>query len=337
MGTVGLALDGKQRPVGQQRKRECVQLRQLAADHQRGAHHAPEGHHGALLGLGELRAVIGIGALTQRAHGQHIRVGPVTGAGMDAPLLRPLEHALQQLPVIPEVVGDAPHVGVTLQMLGLLQRRGARGQGQHDVPPALAAGLGDQLNLPLAVGIFPGDVVALDEVHAPGRVQPEDAVIVRPGAGGIAAQTVHVGVPGADGVGVGDLVTGAVAALDGQMAMGRHAGHAAHDMDAELEPEAVHIVRQGLEAGAVRCAGEAVHRRHQPPVGVHLQRREGDIGMAGGGGLIPLDVHHDVLPAKGGQTAGHLVGVAADDVLGDGGAVAVPAVPAHGGILGDHG
>ena len=118
--------------------------------------------------------------------------------------------------------------------------------------------------------------------------------------------------------------------------MGGHAGHTAHDVDAELQPQGVHIVCQGLEACAVCSGREAVHGGEEAAILVHRQGREGLIGVVDGGGLVPLDVHHDVLPAIGPEMLGHVFRILADDILGDGSAVAVPAVPAHGRMLCDH-
>ena len=98
----------------------------------------------------------------------------------------------------------------------------------------------------------------------------------------------------------------------------------------------MHVVGQGLEARAVRGAGEAVHGGHEPAVFVHALLGEGLVGVGRGGGLVPLDVHHHVFPAVVLQVLSHVFGVLPDLGLVDGGAVAVPAVPAHGRILGNH-
>ena len=283
-----------------------------------------------------MRAVLRIAALAQGAEGQHVRVRPVTGSRVDAPFFRPLEHRLQQAPFVPEVVRDAPHVGIRLQVLRFGKRGGAGAEAEHDVPAAGAAGFGDQLDFPAAVGIFPGDVVALDEVHAPFRVEAENAVVIGGRFGQVAPETVHIGIPGADGVGVGRVLAEVRAVRDGQVPVRRHAGHSAHDVDAELQPQAVDIVRQRFEARAVRGAGEAVDRGGQPAVFIHGQLGKRLVAVVDGGGLVPLDVHHDVFPAEGFQLLRHVLRVAADDALRDGCTVAVPAVPAHGRCLRDH-
>ncbi|MNN65655.1 hypothetical protein D3C81_1811750 [compost metagenome] len=40
--------------------------------------------------------------------------------------------------------------------------------------------------------------------------------------------------------------------------------NAAHNMNAELQPQAVYVISKRLEALAVRCRREAVLGRHQP-------------------------------------------------------------------------
>ena len=120
------------------------------------------------------------------------------------------------------------------------------------------------------------------------------------------------------------------------MPVGRHPGQAAHDVDAEFEPQGMHIIRQGLEALAVRRAGEAVLCWQQAAETVHHHVGEGLVSVGLGGGLIPLNVHHYVFPAVVFQVLRHVVGVSAYRVLGHRRAVAVPAVPAHGWVLRDH-
>ena len=112
--------------------------------------------------------------------------------------------------------------------------------------------------------------------------------------------------------------------------MGRDAGDAPHDVDTEPQP-----LRQRPEAPASGGGGEALRVRRQPGVFVQAQLPEGQVlvhvpagvGPAG----VPLDVHHHVLPAEGEEALGEDLSVGADLGLGDGGVIAVVAVPAHGG------
>lgn len=191
---------------------------------------------------------LGVAVKTGNGDGQHIRIRPMPRRGMDAPFLRPLKHPFEQPPLVPEVVRDAPHVRVFFQMLRLFQRRRAGRQRQHNVPPAGAASSGNDLDFPLAVRIFARDVVALDEIHAPFGVHAKDAVIVRARFGHIAPQAVHIGIPRADAVWIRDLVAALPAPQNRQVPMRRHPRHPAHDVDAEFQPQRMHIIRQRFEA-----------------------------------------------------------------------------------------
>ena len=323
-------------PVRQQFQREVVIFRQLPAHHQRRTHHAPQRHHRPLLRLREVRPAVRVVALPQRADGQHVRIRPMPRRGVYTPLLRPLKHPLEQPPFVPEVVRDAPHVRVFLQMLRLLQRRGAGRQRQHNVPSAGAAGVGNDLDFPLAVRIFARNVVALDEIHAPLGVHAEDAVIIRAGFGHVAPQAVHIGIPRADAVRVCDLVAALPAIQDRQMPMRRHPRHSAHDVDAEFQPQRMDIIRQRLEALSARRRRESPRRGLQAPVFIHRQFSKRLISVARRGRLIPLNVHNDVLPAELLQVLRHVRRVLPHGCLVHRRAVAVPAVPSHRGRLCNH-
>ena len=145
-------------------------------------------------------------------------------------------------------------------------------------------------------------------------------------------QAVHIGVPAADGIGVGDLVAGGVGPLHGQVAMHRLAGHPPHDMDAELQAQLMDLGGDGGKALAVPGGGKTLRGREQPAKLVHVQPGEGHVLRADlpGGGVAPLDVADDVFPAEFLQVLRHIAGVGQKLVLGDGVAEAVPAVPAHG-------
>ena len=221
-------------------------------------------------------------------------------------------------------------------MLRLFQRRRPGGEAQHHVPAAAAAGFGDDLDFPPAMRIFPGDVVHLHVIHAPGGVQRKNAVIIRPDLRQLAAQAVHIRVPGAHRIGIRRLGAGSPAAVNGQAPVSRHPRQAPHDMNAKLQPKAVHILRQGPEARAVRRAGEAVYRRQQPAIIVHGQFREGLIFVGIRRGLIPLNVHHNIFPAEFFQMFRHVIRVLANGFLVHRRAVAIPAVPPHGRRFRDH-
>ena len=260
---------------------------------------------------------------------------------MDAPFFRAFEHGKKLLPVVPEIIRDPPHIRELLQMLGAFHRGGAGREAEHHVAAGIPGGAGNRLNFLLTVGIFPGDIVTLDEIHTPVRVHAEQGIIIDlSGHGAVlpgrAVNAVHIRVPGAHGIGQGDLVTGQVAAEDRQVLMGGHAGKTAHDMDAELETEAVHILGQRAESGPVSGGRKTVFSRLETSVCVHAQRGKGDILVRGCAGLIPLNVHDNVFPAVLFEVFGHEPGIAAHCFFRHCGAIAVPAVPAHGWKGSDH-
>lgn len=125
-------------------------------------------------------------------------------------------------------------------------------QKQGTLPKNGAASSGNDLDFPLAVRIFARDVVALDEIHAPFGVHAKDAVIVRARFGHIAPQAVHIRIPRADAVWIRDLVAALPAPQNRQVPMRRHPRHPAHDVDAEFQPQRMHIIRQRLEALSAR-------------------------------------------------------------------------------------
>src|ERR1035441_2243562 len=76
---------------------------------------------------------------------------------------------VEQPPLNPEIVGDAPHVGVLAQELDILRARGSGGKAQYDGPPRLQDCLVNRQDLVTMDG--PQDVVGLDEIHAPSGVE----------------------------------------------------------------------------------------------------------------------------------------------------------------------
>ena len=188
------------------------------------------------------------------------------------------------------------------------------------------------------------DVVALDEIHAPGGVQRNDGIIVRlPGPA--VPEAVHIRVPAANGGRVRRPIRRDLAAQDRPVVVGGDAGNAPHDVDAEFQAQTVDVVRQRLEPRAARAAGEPLRVRQQPGVPVHLHLAEGNIlvRLPHGPGLmgVPLDIHHHVFPAEGLQFFRQDGGVGPHLFLGNGGVVVVVAVPPHGrdggeGILSSH-
>ena len=181
-----------------------------------------------------------------------------------------------------------------------------------------------------ALVVRPRDVVHLHVVHAPRREQLEDGVVVLLRARPRHVDAEHVRVPRTDALLVGDLIGAIRGALDGERRAHRLPWNAAHQVEAELQPQRVHVVGERLEAVATSGRREPVHRWCQPSELVHRQRRVSAVAVAACFRLVPLDVDDEVLPAVRLELRRHEGGLFAGLRFGDRRAEAVPAVPAHG-------
>ena len=215
-------------------------------------------------------------------------------------------------------------------MLSTSERRGTGRGAEDDGTTGLVDGLADRFDLrQLHVGVGLAEVVHFDEVHAPARVEGQEGIVVglAAGLGGVHAE--HVGVPRAGAGGDRDVGGAGVGAEDGRVLLHRLARDAAHEVNAEFEALGVNIVGKRLEAGAVGGGGESFDRGKEASMGVH-----GELGAlagfeASGGGIIPLDVHGEDLPAVREEFVGHHIGLRLGLGFGNLGAKGVKAVPAH--------
>ena len=325
--------------VGQQAFGKFVQLGQLGPQHERRAEQAPQAHQRALFVAGQGGGALCAETASDAPQRQHVAVRESPGRDMVLPELAAVEHRAHILPFVPQVVGDAPHVGVLRIVPRLLDQRRARRKRQHDVPPAVQDRVVQVLDLGAAavgrvrVHVGVGDVVALDEIDAPRRIHGDQVVVIRLRPGVPGAHAVHVGVPAADAGRVGQVGGRVGRAVHGQAAVRRRARDAAHDVDAELEAKAVHIVGQRAEAPAPGRGREARRVRLKAAVLVHGVVAEGDVlelRTAGPGVLgVPLDVNDDILPAIGLELPRQHLGIGAHVGFGHGRVVIVVAVPPH--------
>ncbi len=95
----------------------------------------------------------------------------------------------------------------------------------------------------------------------------------------------------------------------GRFSANRLARNAAHDVDAELESLAMHVIGERLNPTPFFADGKPILRRQQAAPGIHRELRALAIIETPRLRLIPLDVHDDVLPSVTRELRGHCVGV----------------------------
>ena len=219
-------------------KPQCllIQLCHLRADHQRGTEDAPQSHHGFFFIISKRRTVVLGIILPDRADRQHIRIRPVTGATVSRPLFTTLKHIIEQFPVIPEIIGNTPHIGRLLVKLCLFQQRRPRRKAQDHLSAAIVQSFTQQDQFTFFMRQFSGDVIALDKVYAPLRIQFEDTVVVLPRAFLLRIHAVHIGIPVADAVCLCHFSCRMFRTKDRCIPMYRLSGDTAHDMDTEFQP-----------------------------------------------------------------------------------------------------
>ena len=197
----GMPVQPQHVPVGEQTKGGFVQTGQLRPKDQRRTEDRPQGQHGLLF----VGREAGVPWLTEphadTAQRQHVAVRPAAGADMTLPDLAAGKHVFQQGPVIPEIVGDAPHVGVLAQVPCLFHRRGAGRKAQHDRASAAVDGPADHFDLMrrrISAGFGHagvGDVVHFHQIHAPGGVQFKKTVVICLRARTILPRAEHITIP----------------------------------------------------------------------------------------------------------------------------------------------
>ena len=103
----------------------------------------------------------------------------------------------------------------------------------------------------------------------------------------------------------------------------------AHYVDTEFQSEGMNVIGERLKALSSRRRREAVFCGDKSAVFVHAKRRKGVVFVAVRRGFRPLNVNNDILPAVLLQIFRHEIGVCTNNVLRNGRAVAIPAIPAH--------
>ena len=101
-------------------------------------------------------------------------------------------------------------------------------------------------------------------------------------------------------------------------------------MYAEFKSKRVNIFCQRCKALSPCGRWEAVLGRYHPGIFVNAELCKGSVFVGLYIRFVPLDIHGNVFPAVFFQVLCHKIGVLSYYILGNGSAVAVPAVPAHG-------
>ncbi|MNE58199.1 hypothetical protein D3C80_1532150 [compost metagenome] len=109
-----------------------------------------------------------------------------------------------------------------------------------------------------------GDVIHFDQIDAPLGIQLKEGIIIFLRTFFGCVYSVHIRVPGADGVGMGNLACCRRCTEQCRSCVCSLPRNAAHNMNAELQPQAVYVISKRLEALASSCRREAVLGRHQP-------------------------------------------------------------------------
>jgi len=131
---------------------------------------------------------------------------------MILPQLTPVKHVSKQRPPVPEIICDAPHIGIFFIVPRLVDQCRPRRERQHNAAPALFYRAVQHFNLMLCrvrivrIEICITDIITLDIINAPLRIQTDDRIIIFLRASRIFAHAVHVGIPAADRRRICDLI-----------------------------------------------------------------------------------------------------------------------------------
>ena len=272
------------------------------------------------------------------AQRQHIAVRPAALRNMVLPFFAPVEHVQQGFPVVPEIVGNAPHIGILFIVPAFRNLRRSGRKAQHDGPPATLDGPAQHLHLVPApitpVGMESGgaNIIHLNEIHAPCGIELHDGIVIFL-SGFAIADAVHIRVPLRNGVGVCNHIRSHIRSQYGQMVLCSSSGNASHDMDTKFQIKGMDFVSQRFKSRPIDGRREFIRARQQSAKFVHLIFAEGYVLEPGAHGCgvvgIPLDVNHHILPTVGFQMFCHKLCIGQHIRLGYIGVVIVVAVPAH--------
>ena len=214
--------------------------------------------------------------LSQR---QHVAVRPASRLSVPLPQLAAVKHIKKKFPVVPEIIGDTPHIGIMFQMPGFFDHRRSRRERQAHRSPGLVDRAADHFYLCCPVWIIHiemlmADVIHLHKIHSPVCIQLEDRVIIRLPCGGRRVNTVHIAVPAADRIRAGCLIRCRIGSKDRQPLMNCLSRNTTHDMDAELQPHGMNFVGDWSKTFSVCRRREPVWCRDLTPPCIQRERCE---------------------------------------------------------------
>src|SRR5215467_12923973 len=178
MPTMTLLVDLDNFFIRDQRGGRRIVARKVPSENQWRTKNAPQRHDCLLLVGSELgrRSASFYTRHAQLAEREHIRIGPSVALSNErCPVARVIELLPEKLPVIPEIVGDAPHLRVLLKEFSFRKRCRPRRNAEHHWTSSFVHRLTERLHLRRLIQVT-SHVVGLDEVHAPRRVELCDRV-----------------------------------------------------------------------------------------------------------------------------------------------------------------
>ena len=204
------------------------------------------------------------GNLSQR---QHIAVGITAFDTILVPVLCQTEYGCDVAPFVPKVVHHAPHVGMLLATLPFIKRCGTRAHTHHDRTSALVDGVADETYL--SVVVRSAEVVNLDEIDSPFRIELEDGVVVVLCSRFSAIHRVVVAQPSAERVRVVDLVAFVLTIKDRKFFDDCLLRHTTHDVNTEFQTHRMDVVGKFFETITIGSRRESLGVGHIATVFVH--------------------------------------------------------------------
>src|SRR6266404_281529 len=159
--------------VSDQSGSRSIIARQISTEDKWRAKYAPKRHQCLLLAGSQLcrRSSAFFRRDAQSSERKHVRIRPCVVLSQKLrPVPRVIELLLEQFPIVPKVVGDAPHLRILLKKLHFRNRRRTRRDAEHDGPADLANRQRKCFDLRRLIKMTP-HVIGLDEIHTPRRIQ----------------------------------------------------------------------------------------------------------------------------------------------------------------------